>query len=324
MASTGTRTSSTTGSTEGITQTTTYLLAGDIGGTNSRLRLYASAHDQSDPLVDKDYRNQVALTDKNAGAFERLILHPFLEHCSTELKSKGLTPIDESEIIAVLACAGPVKKNEATLTNLGITIDGNAIESNLHCQHQGTHASTVKRALIINDFVAQGYGCLTLDSTEIMELTPGSLEMMDPTGPKVCVGAGTGLGECFLTPNGSGYTCFPSEGGHVEYNPRSSLEIDLRSFLMAETESDTRISVERVVSGTGLANVYRFLSTECPDLVDKVDKKIHDDFLSAGDQQGRVVSEGAKAGNEICAMAMDIMIRYVFVQIERKLRCVLS
>ena len=59
--------------------------------------LYAAAHDQSDPLVDKDYRNQVEVTDKDAGAFERLIRHPFLEQCSTKLKSKGLTPIDESE-----------------------------------------------------------------------------------------------------------------------------------------------------------------------------------------------------------------------------------
>jgi len=44
--------------------------------------------------------------------------------------------------------------------------------------------------------------------------------MLDPSGPKACVGAGTGLGECFLTPDEYGrYSCFPSEGGHVNGLP---------------------------------------------------------------------------------------------------------
>ena len=42
------------------------------------------------------------------------------------------------------------------------------------------------------------------------------------SAPIACIGAGTGLGECFLTLGpGSSYTCYPSEGGHAEFAPRS-------------------------------------------------------------------------------------------------------
>ena len=284
------------------TTTTTFLLAGDIGGTNSRLRLYA--HGESKHKFEREYRNQTYLTDKEDDAFERLIIHRFL-------KESNLINNDNCEIIAVLACAGPVKDNKVYLTNLDITIDGNSIKNN-----NGEYLSKVKTVRIINDFLAQGYGCLDLDNSKVddlVELTDSSLKK-DETAPKVCVGAGTGLGECFLTPNGKGsYTCFPSEGGHVEFNPRSALESELRISLMHEFKSDTRISVERVVSGLGIANVYNFLYSH-PNynkFVDEKAKNFHDNtFKTAGDNQGGVVAEASKE-NKICADAMDIMMRYV-------------
>ncbi len=288
------------------TLTSSYLLTGGIGGTNSRMRLYDTVNPKA--LVEIDYQNQDALptSERTEGAFERLIVDPFLEYCWEFLNLEESTPIENCEIIAVLACAGPVKNNRATVTNLGIHIDGKAIEQSLHCQK--TYVTRVKRALIINDVVAQGYGCLTLDhTTEVRELIPASHAFIDPNGPKVCVGAGTGLGECFLTPYGSGYTCFPSEGGHVEYNPRSDLEVKLRAYLMSKFDDAHRISTERVVSGTGLANVYEFLALEYPDWKEE---RIHDAILSGGDLNGKVVADSVNS-KKICALAMDIMIRYV-------------
>eukprot|EP00545_Synedropsis_sp_CCMP1620_P007303 CAMPEP_0119005716 /NCGR_PEP_ID=MMETSP1176-20130426/1886_1 /TAXON_ID=265551 /ORGANISM="Synedropsis recta cf, Strain CCMP1620" /LENGTH=413 /DNA_ID=CAMNT_0006957557 /DNA_START=53 /DNA_END=1294 /DNA_ORIENTATION=- len=278
---------------------TVYLLTGDVGGTNSRMSLYDTA--SSIPLAVKYYRNQEALTDKSDGAFESKIISPFLQFCWETVKH--LVPIEEAEIISCLACAGPVRDNKVHMSNLGINIDGTAIEKNIFSEE--IYIRKINRALIINDFVAQGYGCLTLDDTEVKELTPGSHKMIDCNGPKVCVGAGTGLGECYLTPNGNGsYGCFPSEGGHVEYNPRSDLEIKLRSYLMNKFGNKHRISTERVVSGMGLANVYEFLAAEFPD---QVDKAVHDEFLSAGDMQGKVVSVNAKDGS-LCKQALEIMI----------------
>jgi glucokinase len=303
MASTSTETMAMTTTTNTTTSTcSTYLLIGDIGGTNSRMRLYDTSNPT--PLVEVDYGTQDVFKDGESteGAFERLIIDPFLKYCWGKL---NVIDSNQIEIISVFAVAGPVDGNKATLTNVKITIDGDAIERNLYCQYDNLRK--IKRSLIINDFIAQGYGCLSLDPSEIVELTKDSLKMIDPNGPKVCVGAGTGLGECFLTPTENGYYCFPSEGGHVEFNPRSNLEIRLRTYLMFKYNCAHRVSVERVVSGTGLVNVYEFLAIIYPDLVDET---IHTKFLSAGDMKGKVVAENA-SNNEICKIAMDIMIRYV-------------
>lgn len=284
---------------------TTYLLIGDIGGTNSRLRLYDTSN--SEPLAGKDYENEKVFKqdEDHKGAFERLIIGPFLQYCREESKLK---PTEECVIVSVFAVAGPVEGNKATLTNLGITIDGEVVQETF---------TEIMKCLIINDFIAQGYGCLSLDLNEtpldpdkIRELSKDAAKLVDPTGVKVCVGAGTGLGECFLTHNGSGYTCYPSEGGHVEFNPRSDLEIKLRASLMSKFNYDHRLSVERVVSGTGLANVYEYLA-ESPEHEHMRDDTIHEMFMNAGDLKGKVVAENVK-NNEICKIAMDIMIRYVF------------
>ncbi|KAL7538512.1 hypothetical protein ACHAWF_006109 [Thalassiosira exigua] len=54
-------------------------------------------------------------------------------------------------------------------------------------------------------------------------------------GPKACVGAGTGLGECFLTKSSLRpelrYECYPSEDGHADFVPRGPLEVDLLNYL---------------------------------------------------------------------------------------------
>jgi len=274
-----------------------YLLTGDIGGTNSRMGLYDSS--SAEPLCVKYYRNQEHMEE--GVAYEMSIIAPFLKMAWETVS--GMPPIGDVEIVGCLAVAGAVRHNSVCMTNLGNkVVDGNAIASHTN----DPYLKSVKVCKIINDFVAQGYGCLTLKKEEAIELTPGSHGMIDPTGPKVCIGAGTGLGQCFLTPGNDGeYTCFPSEGGHVEYNPRSDIEIKLRSYLMKKFENYHRVSVERVVSGKGLANVYEFLAMEFPD---EVDAATHAEFKAAEDMQGKVVAVNAKPGN-LFYKAMEIMVR---------------
>lgn len=77
-----------------------------------------------------------------------------------------------------------------------------------------------------------------------------------------------------MTSTDGTYTAFPSEGGHCEFPPRNDLEVDLLNFLKKKYQDEQtghRISVERVVSGKGLANIYDFLRQRCPD---KVNKKV--------------------------------------------------
>jgi glucokinase len=162
---------------------------------------------------------------------------------------------------------------------------------------------------IINDFVAQGYGCLTLDNSEVRHLHGPKVDLNNAesllTGPKVCVGAGTGLGECYLTQETehSKYACFPSEGGHVEYAPRNDLEVNLWKYLSDKFSSKNRISIERVVSGIGLGNVYEFLASTFPE---RIEPKVHQEFADAGDEKGRVVAVNAASGS-LCRQAMEIM-----------------
>lgn len=271
--------------------TTSYLLTGDIGGTNSRMGLYlVGTHT---PLGVVTYRNADHLPRKEKGIFTRNIIAPFLKHCWETIPN--MEPIELAEIVSCLAIAGPVKHNKVIMSNLhNIEIDGDAITGDADDSGPigNQYIKSIKACKIINDFVAQGYGCLTLKYSEIRELTPNALQKIDPTGPKACVGAGTGLGQCFLTPDEHGqYNCFPSEGGHVEWAPRTDLEIKMLKFLKERFASKSRISVERIVSGTGLANCYDFLAQEFPD---KRNPEIHEEITNAGDLKGKSIAMGAK------------------------------
>mmetsp|Transcript_6600 Transcript_6600/g.9979 ORF Transcript_6600/g.9979 Transcript_6600/m.9979 type:complete len:221 (-) Transcript_6600:131-793(-) len=73
---------------------------------------------------------------------------------------------------------------------------------------------------------------------------------------------------------------------------------DIQSLLL---EVRHRVSVERVVSGTGLYNIYEFLSEEIPD---KVDRKVHEEILKAGDMKGKVIA--TNQSSELCRLTMDI------------------
>ena len=70
------------------------------------------------------------------------------------------------------------------------------------------------------------------------------------------IAAGTGLGEAIVVDDGRARTVIASEGGHADFGPRGELQEDLLRYLRAEFGS---VSYERVLSGPGLVNVYRFL-----------------------------------------------------------------
>ena len=207
---------------------TYYLLTGDVGGTNSRMRLYKLDEDVSlrpMQVAKKDYENQKEIHGNENAVFEDNIIAPFLKFCWEEHEHE-FVPIEQAKIVACLAIAGPVQNNAMTMSNLkDITVDGTAIEQSKDREDANMYLKRIERCMIINDFVVQGYGCLTLEQKEFKDLVPNSHDLaehnfkQDPPGPKVCIGAGTGLGECYLVHNGEEYVCFLSEGGHVEFNP---------------------------------------------------------------------------------------------------------
>ena len=111
----------------------------------------------------------------------------------------------------------------------------------------------IPRVTIINDFVAAGYGIESLGPSDLATLQEGRPE---PQGPIALIGAGTGLGQGFLLWEKDHYRVLASEGGHGDFAPRGALQAGLLQFLGREFD---RVSWERLLSGPGMVNTYRYL-----------------------------------------------------------------
>ncbi|MDJ1181590.1 glucokinase [Roseofilum casamattae] len=207
-------------------------LAGDIGGTKTRLRLVQKQEDTDDlqVLAEERYPSQ---------EFDDLV--PIIK---LFLQEKGRDFGYPEK--ACFAIAGPVANNEVKLTNLNWDLHGDRLQQQLNLQ----------RVRLINDFSAIGYGILGLKAEDLNTLQVG---IVNPNAPIAILGAGTGLGQGFVIPTGTGdYRVFASEGGHVDFAPRNDLEADLLPYLLAKYNWE-RVSVERIVCGSGITEIYQFL-----------------------------------------------------------------
>lgn len=198
------------------------ILAGDVGATHTRLAVFAD--DPRAPLVYESYASH-----DHSGLEE--MARTFLTEHPTELGS------------ACFGVAGPVRDGHVRTTNLAWPVEAASLARVLG----------LPSVALINDLVANAYG--------IAELAPDDLEPLNrgfpaAGGASVVISAGTGLGEAGVLRDRDGIRVIPTEGGHTDFGPRSELELELYRYLAAE---DEHVSYERVCSGIGLLNVYRFL-----------------------------------------------------------------
>lgn len=207
------------------------VLAGDIGGTKTLLRL-ADTENKNIPskLVEASYRSN---------DYEHLtaIVQKFLISAQDHL---GYSPQPQT---ACFGIAGPVVNNTSELTNLGWLLEGDRLAI----------ALDIGQVSLINDFAAVGYGIAGLESHDLHTLQTGQPQ---PQAPIAIIGAGTGLGEGWLTWSDGSYQVHSSEGGHSSFAPRDQLDLDLVQYLLRRHE---HVSVERVVSGQGIVSIYQFL-----------------------------------------------------------------
>jgi glucokinase len=200
------------------------VLAGDVGGTNARLAI-------------------VELNGPSA-RITRESRYPSRDY-------PGLTPIvdrfcDEAASRPDRACFGiacPVVGDDCTAPNLPWTINARKLGAEIG----------ISRTTIINDFVAVGYGIDLLGPSDLATLQEGS---PTPRGPIALIGAGTGLGQGFLLWEEDHYRVLPSEGGHGDFAPRGKSQAGLLEFLRRQFD---RVSWERLLSGPGMVNAYRYL-----------------------------------------------------------------
>ena len=199
------------------------VLAGDIGGTKTNLALFSV---QGERLHSETFRS-----------------FPSKRYSGLEPVLKEFLSGDKHDIdAACFGIAGPVVDGKVKTPNLPWMIDGNGLSRSLKLDSVG----------LLNDLEATAYGIFTLDNDEFHTLNEGT---MRHSGNKALIAAGTGLGQSILYDDGRHFRPLASEGGHGDFAPRNDLEIELLRYLIGRFR---HVSYERVLSGPGLFNIYRF------------------------------------------------------------------
>jgi glucokinase len=245
------------------------ILAGDIGGTNARLAFF--------DVIDGHFRLV------SASVF------PSREYAGLDqIVSKFVDTAKVHPDAACFGVAGPVRNGRVEASNLPWIIESQRLADELK----------LEKAVLINDLEANAWGIAALDPKDVVALNQvkGS-----PVGNQAVISAGTGLGEAGMYWDGSKHHIFATEGGHADFAPRDELEIDLFRYLSGRYG---HVSCERVVSGTGLVNVFHFLrdtgrGTEPLWLTDEM---AHNDAAAA-------ISRAALAGKcALCEQALDLFV----------------
>src|ERR1044071_4501708 len=199
------------------------VLAGDIGGTKTSLALFSVHGDKLRVEAERNFPSK---------------------------QYSGLTPILEEfgvhkqEIdAACFGIAGPVVDGRVKTTNLPWIVDTEELR----------RALKIDAVYLLNDLEASAYGIFTLEDDELCTLNEGQPRH---AGNKALIAAGTGLGQAMLYDDGQHFRPIASEGGHGDFAPRDELEIELLRHLIGRFG---HVSYERILSGPGLFNIYRFL-----------------------------------------------------------------
>ena len=242
------------------------ILAGDVGGTKTNLALY---------------RREAGGLFRHRTATYRSREHAGLEPILRDFLSGGDT-VER----ACIGVAGPVESGRCRLTNLDWEVDEASLRRTLG----------VREAYLINDLQATASSLPFLQESDRAIIQEGET---DPQGTMAVLAAGTGLGEGFLVGSGAGYIPLASEGGHVDFAPRDEREMRLHAFLRAK---HGRVSVERVLSGPGLHDVYRFLR-EAEGMAEE--PRIAAEIAGGGPQHA-IVRHGLAGGAGACAEALRI------------------
>lgn len=245
------------------------ILAGDVGGTNTRLGLFELVRNRPKPVTIQIYPS---------GNYQSLeqILEEFLTQHSYPITA------------ACVGIAGPIKDGICETPNLPWVADSRKLAEVL-----GLH-----RVELINDLEANAHGISVLTKEDMVVLHAGQ---PDDEGNAGLISAGTGLGEAGLHWVGEYYQPFASEGGHVDFAPRNEIEIALLSYLLKQFG---HVSYERVLSGPGLYNIYRFLvdTGRCEEpewLRDEIQKK----------NPGAVITKAAlERRARVCELAHEIFV----------------
>ena len=248
------------------------ILAADIGGTKTNIALYRVEGEELHIVNQKRY------VSKEHSTLSEIIQDFVGDHQPDRISA---------------AVAGPVVDGKSRLTNLPCVLD-----SGVMSQELGVPVH------FLNDLEATAYGLAGLRDNELALIDEG-----DPAarGNLAIIAPGTGLGEAGLFWDGEAYHPFATEGGHSDFAPRTREDAELL-FLLQEQYG--HVSVERLVSGMGIKNIFQCLVRHRGATVPE--------WLSQRMQDGdpaAVISEAAmKHEDLLCAETMNLFVRYLAVE----------
>lgn len=250
------------------------VLAGDIGGTHARLARFQVPGEGAPELVDEWTADSPGYEGPAA------IVHAYMDQ-------RGLSAEADLDGICI-AVAGPIRDRFLRVPNLGWKVDVARFAGDIG----------FPGARLINDFAAVGHGVLALAESDWAELHGGACK---EGAPIAVLGPGTGLGHAYLVWDDGSYRVHASEGGHVDFAPRTETEWALAEHLRRHYG---HASWERVVSGPGLVNIYRFLADTDPGAeVSAVREE-----LEGGDAPAVVSRHGADGTDPLCARALEMFV----------------
>lgn len=244
------------------------ILAGDIGGTSTRIALV----DTSDPMP------RIVLDERHASAsFSSIgaLAGAFVARHHATVRA------------ACFGVAGPVTSRRVSLTNVAWVVDADELEVAV-----GAPAS------LLNDLVAHAYGLSALSPRELVTVNPGEAT----AGNRALIAAGTGLGEAGLFWDGGGHHPFASEGGHADFAPHTD---ESRALLDHLSTGGRPVSVEHVISGPGIVSIYEFLRDtgrcrETPHVRARLD--------AAADRSAAISEMALCAEADICQRALALFL----------------
>jgi glucokinase len=206
------------------------IAAADVGGTHARFALAAI---KGGRVIDLG--EPVTVKTSEFASFQ---------HAWQEFGRRIEEPLPNELAIAF---AGPVGGDVLKLTNNPWVIRPALMQEKLG----------VQQFVIVNDFAAIAHAVAGLDGAAYRHVC-GPQRDLPETGVVSIVGPGTGLGVASLLKRPDGHDVIATEGGHIDWAPLDPLEDRILEHLR---ENFRRVSVERLVSGRGLLNIYEALGT---------------------------------------------------------------
>jgi glucokinase len=251
----------------------TMIIAGDIGGTKTNLALYSAGTERPHAEVSRRFET-AAYPDPEA------LIEDFLR--------------DRSEAVtaACLAVAGPVADGRSRLTNLPWTLVADDL----------AHHFGWRRCRLLNDVEATVHALPLLAPLERATLQAGATPAVGNCG---ILAPGTGLGVAWSLPWEGGIIPVATEAGHSDFAPVDEESLSLWRFV---ARKEGRASLEHILSGPGLARIYRWRRHEGDTHPDPATGE----WIATGEDPAARISQLALQGSDpVCLKALECFVRYL-------------